>query len=273
MKIHHESHDLIMFFKPEFKYDIDTVGHFHWHENAEFLYVLSDGFKILVDGVLYETKKGDLVFIKEYSVHSFICENENVKLELGQFSLPLLLNGQYDIKPIKTHIRAEELNEDDNFFKDFNHLISLLENIGEVTKSDTNHFAKSVFSAFYFKLMEKFHQEKTSDGLKKERKEFYKIIEFINSNITNDVTVENISLKLYMHRGKLSRIFSKYSGQTVNEYVNALRIEKANKLLDSGYSVTLAAMESGFQSVRTFSDVYKKKMGITPTEYLKKAGG
>ena len=92
MKIHHEAHDLIMLFKPEFKYELDTVGHFHWHENAEFIYVLSDGFQVLIDGVIYKTQKGDLIFIKEYSVHSFICESENVKMSLGQFSPALLLD-------------------------------------------------------------------------------------------------------------------------------------------------------------------------------------
>ena len=273
MKIHHEAHDLIMFFKPEFKYDIDTVGNFHWHENAEFIYVLSDGFKILIDGVLYETQKGDLVFIKEYAVHSFICENESVKMSLGQFSLSLLLDKSPEIKPIKTHIKSADIESDEVFSSELQSLFNLMKNIGAVEKSKPSLFAKAVFAAFYFKLMEKFYEERQDDGLKKERKEFYKIIEYINANITSEITVEKIAASLYMHRGKLSRIFSKYSGIAVNDYVNNLRIAKANELLENGASVTVAALESGFQSVRTFSDVYKKKMGITPTEYVKKTGG
>ena len=273
MKIHHEMNELILIFKPEFKFDLDTVGHFHWHENAEFLYILSDGFDILIDGVLYNTKKGDLIFIKEYSVHSFICKDENVRMSLGQFSLSLLLEGRNEIKPIKPHITVNEITEDTAFFEEFKHLIALLESIKAVKKSDVNLYAKSVFSAFYFKLMEKFSEEKQSDGVKKERKEFYNIISFINDNITSDITVEKISQSLYMHRGKLSRVFSKYSGLSVNEYVNSLRLSKANELLRNGASVTSAAFESGFQSLRTFSNVYKKTMGVTPTEFVRKNDG
>lgn len=273
MKIHHEMHDLAMFFKPEFKYDIATVGHFHWHENAEFLYIMSDGFKILVDGVLYETKTGDLIFIKEYSVHSFICESADVKMSLGQFSPSLLLDGCADIKPIKAHIKAEEISRDTEMEEQLKHLLALLKSVGNIRKTETKLFAKAVFAAFYFKLMENFPESEPNGKLKKERKEFYSIIEYINQNVLSDLSVESISRKLYMHRGKLSRIFSKYSGLSVNDYVNNLRISKANELLNGGASVTVAALESGFQSVRTFSGVYKKKMGITPSEYVKKTGG
>ena len=269
MKIHHESHDLIMFFKPEFKYDIDTVSHFHWHENAEFLCILSEGFKILVDGILYETKIGDLIFIKEYAPHSFICENENVKMSLGQFSSSLLFDGCADIKPIKTHIKAEEIAKNPAIEDQLRHLLSIMNTFGYIKKNETKLFEKSIFSALYFMLMENFPEEKQDGNLKKERREFYRIIGYINENVTNYITVEKISQKLYIHRGKLSKIFSKYSGISINDYINNLRVSKANELLKNGSSVTEAALESGFQSVRTFSDVYKKKMGITPTEYIK----
>ena len=217
MKIHHEMHDLVMFFKPEFKYDIATVGHFHWHENAEFLYILSDGFKILVDGVLYETKTGDIVFIKEYSVHSFICENENVKMSLGQFSPALLLDGHANIKAVKAHIKAEEISNEPEMKEELRHLLALLNSVGNVKKSETKLFEKNIFAAFYFKLMENFPEEAADGKLKKERKEFYKIIEFINANLLNDLSVECLAKSLYMHRGKLSRIFSKYSGLSESE--------------------------------------------------------
>jgi AraC-like DNA-binding protein len=194
-------------------------------------------------------------------------------MSLGQFSPALLLDKSPEIKPIKTHIKASEIEEDAQFAAELKNLFALMSGIRTVTKQEPNLFAKAIFAAFYFKLMENFHEENQNDGLKKERKEFYKIIEFINANITNEITVEKLTAGLYMHRGKLSRIFSKYSGLTVNDYVNNLRISKANELLENGAPVTVAALESGFQSVRTFSDVYKKKMGITPTEYVKKTGG
>ena len=63
-------------------------------------------------------------------------------------------------------------------------------------------------------------------------------------------------------------MFFKYSGETLKQYLNTIRVKNANALMDSGYSITESALESGFQNVRTFNEVYRKIMGITPTEYV-----
>lgn len=269
MKIHHELNNLLMVFKPDCVYN-NRVEYFHWHENVEFLYILSDGFKILIDGVMHEPKKGDLIFIGEYSVHCFICGDKSINMGLGQFSLSLLLDGCTELKPVKNHITKEEIAKDPVFEKQLMHLLELMKSVGSVNKDDKNLFAKGIFSTFYYALMEKFPEIKQSDAFKKERKDFYKIISFINENITDDITTGTISKSLYIDRGKLSRIFSKYSGMSINDYVNKLRISKANELLENGCSVTEAAFESGFQSVRTFNHVYKNLMGITPSQYTNK---
>jgi len=180
MKILHELNDMHMVFKPEFECVPDKVRFFHWHENAEFLYIQEDGFRILIDGVMHETKKGDLIFIREYSVHCFVCE-KFIKMSLGQFSLPLLLDGYADIKPVKTHITSEEIANDPAFNDQIMHLLEIMKTIGVVNKNDKNPFAKSIFAAFYFAFMERFPDTKKNEISNKERNEFYKIIKFINS--------------------------------------------------------------------------------------------
>lgn len=270
MKIHHESNNLLMIFRPDVIHYSNGGEYFHWHENVEFLYILSDGFKILIDGIMHEAQKGDLIFIGEYSVHCFIRGGKSINMSLGQLSLSLLLDGCTELKPIKTHITAKEIAEDPVFEKQLMHLIELMKSVGRVTKDDKNLFAKGVFSTFYYALMEKFPETEQSDVFKKERKDFYKIIEFINQNITNYITATSISKSLYIDRGKMSRIFSKYSAMSINDYINKLRISKANELLENGRTVTEAAFESGFQSVRTFNNVYKNMMGITPSQYTNK---
>lgn len=267
MKINHEINDLVMFFKPLWECTPNKFRYFHWHENVEFLYILSDGFKILIDGIMYEPGKGDLIFIGEYSVHCFISEENNVQIGLGQISPKMLYDGYDRLKTLKNHIVAEEIEKVPGLKEKLLHLTELMKSIGTVTEKDKNFFAKSVFSAFYSLLMENFVAEKKSDTIKKERKEFYRIIGFINDNITEDITASGISKSLYIDRGKLSRIFTKYSGMSVNDYINRLRVSKANELLEEGYTVMRVAMESGFQSVRTFNNVYKKIMGFPPSQY------
>lgn len=94
-------------------------------------------------------------------------------------------------------------------------------------------------------------------------------MEFINAHFSENITAIEIGKQLYMDRKKLSEIFLKFSGVKINLYINQLRISKANELMRNGSPITVAAMESGFQSVRSFNDIYKKITGITPSEYNK----
>ena len=272
MKIHQEISRCAVVYRAKFACG-NKSDYFHWHKNTEFLYMRDNGFEILIDGVLYRPKKGDLIFIGEHSVHAFICKAEFMCLSLGQIAPKLLLNERVAIRPIKTHITAEEISEDPIFEKQFASLLGMMERIGNVENDKVTLFEKSIFSAFYFALMEKFPQEEQDKTLKKERQVFYQIIEYINEKFSEDINVLRLAKELYMDRGRLSHIFSKYSGMTVNEYINERRVSKANELLESGLSVTEAALESGFQSMRTFNDNYKKIMGMTPTEYLQKKDG
>ena len=117
--------------------------------------------------------------------------------------------------------------------------------------------------------MRHFPQEKSYPKKKKDRDEFNSIVEFIKANFTEDITVNGIAEKFYMSRKKLSLLFRKYSGLQITEYINTLRINKANLMLVQGSDITNAAFESGFQSLRTFNNTYKKQLGYTPSEYLK----
>ena len=44
--------------------------------------------------------------------------------------------------------------------------------------------------------------------------------------------------------------------------------KNANMLMDLGYGISEAALESGFQNLRTFNEAYKKHMNMTPSEYI-----
>ena len=131
-------------------------------------------------------------------------------------------------------------------------------------------FLQSLATSVYFLLERHFSEEEAQFIPERDRQEFYGIIKFINERFKEDITVESIAKALFLSRGRLSSIFKKYSGAGVSEYINRLRIKNANSLLSEGKSITDAAFESGFQSIRTFNNVYKSIMDLTPSEYLKK---
>lgn len=242
---------------------------FHWHEKIEVIQCLDDSMSILIDGVLVQCKKGDIVVIRERSIHSFLIEHEKATCLLCQFPLKALLNRGGSIQPVKTHISVDEINEDPIFAEQISDLFRIIMREGKTEKGTQNIFLECMFAALYFALMRKFPAALQELPSKREQQEFYKVVNYINCHYKEDITVQGLSQEMYMSRGKLSGIFEKFSGMPLPDYVNALRINCANQLLESGISVTQTAYECGFSSTRTFNNVYKKIMGITPSEYMK----
>ncbi len=247
-----------------------SPGRFHWHEKIEVCQIISNDLKIHVDEELIHARTGDIVCIGEYAIHSFVVDNENVIVRLCQFPVKILLNSGVLVKPLKTHITAAELEANKEFQNEINAIFDLMEKEGKAADSKSNPFLQSLSASLYFSVMRKFPGDEAATTTKKDRREFYKIAGYINDNFTNDITVNSIAKELCFTRGRLSEIFNKFAGTSINTYVNTLRINHVNQLMENGVSITDAAFEAGFQSMRTFNNAYQKIMSMTPSEYTKR---
>jgi AraC-like DNA-binding protein len=65
------------------------------------------------------------------------------------------------------------------------------------------------------------------------------------------------------------RLFKKYYGQTPRQYLIDKRIEKSKEQLKIGISVTETCFAVGFESLSSFSNLFKTKTGKSPTEFQK----
>lgn len=241
----------------------------HWHENYEICQVLKNSCRIFVDGRYIEASEGDIVTISERAVHRFIVDNDDTYVRVTQFPFKILLSVDNEIKPLKIHISADEIEKKPILKQRLNLIFDIMEQEGAVKIAKNNLFLQSLITSYYFLLMYNFCAEDCEKYNKKERKEFYKIITYVNEHFSEELNVTRLAEKLYISRGRLATIFTKYAGMSLTEYINSLRIKKVNQLLSDEYAITEAAFESGFQSIRTFNNAYKAHMGITPTEYVK----
>ena len=71
---------------------------------------------------------------------------------------------------------------------------------------------------------------------------------------------------------KLSQLINAEAGHNFYEFINSYRVEEVkNRLEDpnySNYSILGIAEESGFNSKASFNRIFKKQVGLTPSEYL-----
>lgn len=243
---------------------------FHWHEKVEICQPINKPCRFLIDGKTVETQPGDLVVIKEQAVHRFLVDQDDTDIRIIQFPFKILLHLDTPVKPLKTHIKMEEIKEIPQLAESLDKLFGLMDNESPVIKVSGNPYMQFLTVTMYMLLMRHFADEGDFTSSKKDRKDFYRITAYINDNFKNDINIKSIAAELYISKIHIAKLFEKYSGMGIGEYISMLRIKNANQLMVEGMSITEAALDSGFQSVRTFNNSYKEYMGMTPTEYIKK---
>jgi AraC-like DNA-binding protein len=66
-------------------------------------------------------------------------------------------------------------------------------------------------------------------------------------------------------------VFKKGSGYSYSEYLTRVRMEKAKELLHTTEkSVTEIALDIGFQTPNSFSSLFRREIGMSPSQYKKK---
>lgn len=100
----------------------------------------------------------------------------------------------------------------------------------------------------------------------------FKAVEFAKQNAAdNEISVEDVAANAGFSIDYFNRIFLTHTGFTVTAYMNYVRLKNATILLrTTNKSVLEIALEIGYDSHEGFTKAFKKKYGVTPTEYRSK---
>ncbi len=96
------------------------------------------------------------------------------------------------------------------------------------------------------------------------------VIDIINRSLATEISIDELASCAHMSRSHFYKIFRKYTGMSINDFILKCRIENTIRLLlNTGCSVIEAAYDSGFTSSSGFYKAFKKVTGYSPKEYLK----
>ncbi|MBV9963496.1 MAG: helix-turn-helix transcriptional regulator [Parafilimonas sp.] len=91
---------------------------------------------------------------------------------------------------------------------------------------------------------------------------------FIDDNFEQPINLEQISKQAYLSRFHFHRIFKTIYKKTPHEYLTQKRLDKAKSLLEKeGISITDVCSCVGFESLGSFSLLFKKQIGLAPQYY------
>lgn len=94
------------------------------------------------------------------------------------------------------------------------------------------------------------------------------IEEYIAFHYAQNITLKDMARLYFINEKYLGRLFAAETGQSFHQYLNRVRLERATALLMStSMSVLNIALDCGYANVTYFNRVFRKKFGISPTEY------
>lgn len=93
---------------------------------------------------------------------------------------------------------------------------------------------------------------------------------YIHEHYASELTLAELSDKVFISRNHLAIIFKNMTGETFNNYLTRVRIEKARELLMEGNMLVYEVAERvGYKNIPYFSTLFKKITGMNPTELIK----
>lgn len=245
----------------------------HIHDCYELYYSISGGKQFLIDNSFYAIAPGDLFIINQYESHKLTQIDNSVHERIV-----LSIHPDY-VKRIST----ADTNLDYCFTSreaHFQHKVSLnkeqqsrfLYYINKMTSA--KGYAHDIIEQAAFmellvmiNVLSDSNAADTAGSEYKYSRQVDHILSYINQNIGQPITVEQLAAHFFLSESYICRIFKQATGTTINKYITARRISIAKAHLNEGISVNETFERSGFGDYSNFFKAFTKAVGVSPKKY------
>ncbi|MBR5538477.1 MAG: helix-turn-helix transcriptional regulator [Clostridia bacterium] len=109
-----------------------------------------------------------------------------------------------------------------------------------------------------------------NSGIKHSSSKVQTVIKYINENLQNELSIDEIAAACYMSKYHMCRKFKEETGTTLGNYIKQQRIYLSKKLLAYNDSrISAVALEAGFSDASHFTKIFNSEVGLTPSQYKK----
>ena len=149
-------------------------------------------------------------------------------------------------------------------------LLAALDRLDRMLREDTpNHL---LCFAEVIRLLAQLdtYAEHAAGGAEVLPEKMLQIKQYIDDHYADLSSVSELADRFFYSREYISRLFRKYYNVSVSEYLTHLRINQSIQLLREGHSVTDSYLAVGFKSQSAYSLAFRKLIGLSPSEYLRR---
>ena len=245
----------------------------HVHDAYELYCFVSGKASYMVEGRIYDLRGGSMLLMRRAETHKLIVNGSGRYERYVLHFSPSVLQSFGFSEQLLAPFTRRGLGERNlylpsefsaikpiEFFQKCFRELEVMPN-DEVIIANLASFMCSVRMAFERSVEPDFGGEK---DLGRE------IIDFINANLSSELSLEIISSEVHMSPSQIGRVFRKLTGTSVYDYILSKRLIVAQELISKGESATDAAQKAGFRDYSAFYRLCKKRLGVSPAETKRK---
>lgn len=267
--------------------EVETYEDFsyHSHDKYEIYYFHGGKCKYLIGDHIYHLQEDDLIIMNGLTLHRAYPEpgisyersviefsSEWLRPILTNLNVPELLDPFNQLSNTLFHIRDKEKSaEMKELIKKMAKTVQTSNQENKMENRLKNGELTTMLVQLLFKIFDLSKQELQNNAHVESDKSIHvkKMIEWIDGNFCNPITLDDIAHHLNISKYYMSRIFKDVTGYTIMQYIMSCRINRAKYLLEiqPDKSILEVSLESGFEDSSHFSRFFRKQMKLTPTEY------
>lgn len=266
------NHDIVLGRTQELFFCMQYVGHYvckkNYHirrklgESALLLLTLSGEGKLYYRGEVYCLAPGSCMLIDTRHFHEYHCVGEDWEFKYLHFEGAMtmeylsLITKQYS--PVFA-LSAEE----------FSSAEEALDRILDSTDGNRVEDYPGISCIIYGILMLLLsHNGQNGSNHTESTKTISNAAQYIRANYRQAIRTRDIAKAANLSRAYMSELFSRTFGISPHEYLIQFRLSMAKTmLLHSALSMTEIAEQTGFRDAASFSRIFRRENGISPTEY------
>ncbi|MBE6891222.1 MAG: helix-turn-helix domain-containing protein [Ruminococcaceae bacterium] len=270
----------LLFIAPHKRKQDKSLGTTLWHEQIEIKLFYSAGDEVLIGNQLYITEPGNIYVINSCEPHSSPKTQDSTDyhmLIIDIAKIPTLPNSSV-FQTISAVCKGELLFN--NRIKKSEYLQKLIEELVENHENNKGIFDLKSFGLLLLILNElvekesvKWKPEISRKNIINYTKKLSPAIELINNKYTEKIPLSVLADACGLNEKYFCKVFRLLTGTTAIEYINNLRINKAEVLISTtDMSLLEIAEKCGFAELSYFSKKFKDIKGYTPTTARKNKG-
>ena len=243
----------------------DGLKELHHHDFYEILYIKKGNFTFKADDKIYSVKPGDMVLVTPSTLHVLEqvpnSECERVVINVTEKYIDKLSTSNTDLKKVFKYIEETK-----------NYLISFQNETQKKVENYLDILCSTLFSDKYgedllFKIKftqlmllinSNFDSNEDAD-ISSENETVAKAIEFINKNIDNSFTIDDIADYANVSPSTISHTFKSQTGISIYKFVTKKRMILAKSLIKKNISFNQIYTMCGFNDYTSFFRAFKKE--------------